>query len=188
MNPIKMNNEQRQLPPEITAKIREFMAENDQLNLSIGGWFYAGYQTAKAETTPVFNEHDQGIIKDLEVMAADKKNGFWPQALANAALRLINRPMAPLLVVKGMKISMDVSTGDEDAGNRIFGRVEEIMLKEHGTPEDIALAVEESRNFDKPSLTAGERKTVQEGLKHLRNTCSAPFCDEFAALLARVLP
>jgi hypothetical protein len=50
---------------------------------------------------PVFTEHDLGIIRDIEVMASDKTNGFWSQALANAALRLIHRksppPAAPVL-------------------------------------------------------------------------------------------
>jgi hypothetical protein len=36
--------------------------------------------------------HDAGIIADLEAMAANTRVGFWPQALAIGALRLIKSP------------------------------------------------------------------------------------------------
>ena len=42
---------------------------------------------------------------------------------------------------------MDVSTGEDDAFNRVFGRVCEVMLESCGAQEDTILAIEESRNF-----------------------------------------
>lgn len=42
-------------------------------------------------TTAQLDEHDAGIIKDLEAMAANQLAGFWPQALAIGALRLIRQ-------------------------------------------------------------------------------------------------
>jgi len=44
------------------------------------------------------SEHDAKIIADLEAMAADHSNGFWPSALAIGALRLIRAasPTAPV--------------------------------------------------------------------------------------------
>lgn len=50
--------------------------------------------------------------------------------------------------VIGMKVSMDVSTGDEDATHRIFGRVEQTQQDTNG--KTMILATEESRNFTVP--------------------------------------
>jgi len=41
------------------------------------------------------DEHDAGVIRDLEAMAANQLAGFWPQALAVGALRLIRRNAQP---------------------------------------------------------------------------------------------
>jgi len=46
--------------------------------------------------------------------------------------------------LKNMLVSMDVSTGEDDADHRIFGRVCEVMS---GSDENTILAIEESRNF-----------------------------------------
>jgi hypothetical protein len=43
----------------------------------------------RGEAAVAFNSHDQGVIADLEAIAANRNNGFWPQALAISALRLI---------------------------------------------------------------------------------------------------
>jgi hypothetical protein len=51
----------------------------------------------RAENEPPaaqFDEHDAGIIRDLEAMAATQLNGFWPQALAVGALRIIRQRAA----------------------------------------------------------------------------------------------
>lgn len=51
----------------------------------------------------------------------------------------------------GMEVSMDVSTGDDDAGHRIFGTVCEVMLAERGAGTNTILVIEESRNFAPPA-------------------------------------
>lgn len=55
----------------------------------------AAHPAPSVAPTPL-SDHDAGIIKDIEVMAATKDNGFWPQALAIGALRLIRRPAHPV--------------------------------------------------------------------------------------------
>jgi hypothetical protein len=59
-----------------------------------------------------------------------------------------------------MLVSMDVSTSDDNATHRIFGRVSEVMLKECGSAEDTILATEESRNFK----TSVSRELLQAAL------------------------
>lgn len=57
-------------------------------------------------------------------------------------------------VPEGTLVSMDVSTGDEDALHRVFGRVCEVMTVAGGAEELTVLAIEESRNFS--ARPAGE--------------------------------
>lgn len=54
-------------------------------------------------------------------------------------------------LLQGKLVSMDVSTGEDDAYNRVFGRVCEVMLQSCGSEEDTILAIEESRNFASPA-------------------------------------
>lgn len=49
----------------------------------------------------------------------------------------------------GKEISLDVSTGEVDAGNRVFGTITEVR---HHRNEFIVLADESSRNFDQKRL------------------------------------
>ena len=42
-------------------------------------------------------DHDAKILSDLEVMARAPDNGFWPQALAQGALRMIRDREAALV-------------------------------------------------------------------------------------------
>lgn len=54
------------------------------------------FRAAHEPPAAQFDEHDAGIIRDLEAMAANQLAGFWPQALAMGALRLIRqRPAQP---------------------------------------------------------------------------------------------
>ena len=58
-----------------------------------------------------------------------------------------NYALAHVLV--GKEVSLDVSTNDVDAGNRIFGKVTELQ---HHQNEFIILVEESSRNFDQKRL------------------------------------
>lgn len=59
-------------------------------------------------------------------------------------------PVAWYDKIKGMEVSMDVSTGEEDECHRIFGRVDGVMLQSCGSQEDTILVIEDSRNFAAP--------------------------------------
>jgi hypothetical protein len=48
-------------------------------------------------------------------------------------------------LIEGLEVSMDVSTGESDAQNRIFGKVSEVMVYDRALH---ILAIEESRNFE----------------------------------------
>lgn len=62
-----------------------------------------------------------------------------------------------IMSMLGAKISVDVSTCDGDAGNRIFATVEE--FQEDGEDSIIFLAVEQSRNFvAQPTAAIDEKK------------------------------
>ncbi len=50
----------------------------------------------------------------------------------------------------GMEVSMDVSTGEDDEGNRIFGTVYEVLLPEDDATNETILAIAEDRNYTAP--------------------------------------
>ena len=60
------------------------------------------------------------------------------------------KPVAWHDKIKGMEVSVDVSTGEDDAHHRVFGRVDSVMLESCGAQEDIILVIEESRNYAAP--------------------------------------
>lgn len=88
-------------------------------------------------------------------------NTFFESAIIDMEKRLKNI-VKPLKVTRpskinlqnltGMLVSLDVSTDDNNAGHRIFGRVAEVMLQAAGTDENTILVVEESRNFVQQEL------------------------------------
>lgn len=49
--------------------------------------------------------------------------------------------------IQGKTVSMDVSTGEEDSSNRVFGVVYEVVLQSCGAEEHTILAIESERNF-----------------------------------------
>jgi hypothetical protein len=65
-------------------------------------------ERAADEPKKELDEHDAGIIKDLEAMAANQLAGFWPQVLAIGALRLIRREHSPGEVANSQKPSAAV--------------------------------------------------------------------------------
>ncbi len=60
-------------------------------------------------------------------------------------------------VKRGMLVSMDISTGEDDANDRIFGRVNEVMLRSGGAAEDTILAEEESRYVAAPAASTQDQ-------------------------------
>lgn len=69
-------------------------------------------------------------------------------------------------LVEGMRVSVDVSTGEHDAGHRIFGTITEAMDdpdEKHGVILLVQAGIE--RNFDAPpqaSLTGAQRADIQK--------------------------
>jgi hypothetical protein len=57
--------------------------------------------------------------------------------------------------IKGMEVSMDVSTGDDDIDHRVYGQVYEVMLAYDGGP-DVILAIESERNYTTPPAAQQE--------------------------------
>lgn len=57
--------------------------------------------------------------------------------------------------IKGTGVSMDVSTGEHDIGNRVFGRVYEVVLGNGIAQDNTILAIEDSRNHvEVPKINA----------------------------------
>jgi hypothetical protein len=49
-------------------------------------------RAAQPAAEPVaWSEHDLSVIADLEALAKEQHSGFWPRAIASAALRMIRR-------------------------------------------------------------------------------------------------
>jgi hypothetical protein len=64
------------------------------------------------------------------------------------------KPEHGVVIPSGTEISVDVSTGDDDAQNRIFAIATGEVMMHAGKP--VVLCIEESRNFAKPERSADE--------------------------------
>lgn len=68
-----------------------------------------------------FDEHDLGIIRDLEAMAAEQLVGFWPKALALGALRLIRQRRTPPppteVAAAAARVANEIELHDEQDSN-----------------------------------------------------------------------
>ena len=81
--------------------------------------------------------------------------------------------------IVGMEVSMDVSTGEDDAHHRVFGRVCEVMLEASGATNDTILAIEDSRNFTTP-LAQPEQGPVAEVVEDVNGCLSTRWYDDWA--------
>jgi len=64
--------------------------------------------------------------------------------------------------IKGMEVSVDVSTGEDDDYYRVFGRVDGVMLESCGAQNDIILVIEETRNLAAPVAMSQAEQDKQE--------------------------
>jgi hypothetical protein len=72
--------------------------DNEKHRLALEAFLLANGALERSQPTgaaQATDEHDAGIIRDLEAMAANQLAGFWPRALAAGALRLIKRAPQP---------------------------------------------------------------------------------------------
>lgn len=74
------------------------------------------------------------------------------------------KPVAWYDRIVGMTVSMDVSTGESDEYNRVFGEVTEVIPEQGGSPENVILAVETERNFETHPQPA-QQTTIPAGYK-----------------------
>lgn len=91
------------------------------------------------EQTRPIQKTREAIAALREALAAQPEQPWWKQ-------------------VEGVEISMDVSTGEHDAYNRIYGRATEVMTPDGGNGAYTIVAVEESRNFDTSPQPPQENK------------------------------
>lgn len=100
------------------------------------------------------------------------KDGTWPiRALYTA-------PVAQAIdiaeLVTGMSVSVDVSTGDDDAGNRYFGTVtvaQEDLHDKHG----LTLLVQDAKpNFTAPAASEQDALTAPDGFEQVWLVCKHP--------------
>jgi hypothetical protein len=109
-----------------------------------------------------------------EKVRADLDRQSCPGVYMNIAMESIVKHLSQSSVAKsdnenlvewhdkivGMAVSMDVSTSEDDASNRIFGTVSEVMLQSCGSDEDTILAIEDGRNFNQ--WIAVSKKLLEE--------------------------
>ena len=135
-------------------------------NYAAGGYNDAGglvsLETAKDKLEWIVNEaiqHAAPVQAQEELRSALIKLASVQRQLidANATIAAvaINAPAQPVAVpdgwrdkLVGLTVSMDVSTGDDDAFHRVFGEVEGVMPQ---GDSHVILTVETSRNFAAPA-------------------------------------
>ena len=136
---------------------------------------------------PAANEPGDNDSLDAAIAYEAKFSG-WKQTYTAPPPAPVAAPDLTDLL-HGLEVSIDVSTGEDDAGNRIFARVEEVM----GGDKPTIIATEESRNFAAPAVAEGWRlvpdtstgKMDDAGLAALPDGCmhiDAELC--YAAMLA----
>lgn len=112
-------------------------------------------------------EQKQALILEMqsEKLVLEKWRDDWNardkvnyQAI-NIALAALTQPASHDVsefaeLIEGMDISVDVSTGDHDAGNRYFGTVTEVVEHETGKNGFILLVQDAEPNFTQPASPA----------------------------------
>lgn len=125
----------------------------------------SGACNCKAKGGPLRQDHDyacryralDGAMEFIDAIAASRR----VSAPASAGQAAPARPES----LKGMAVSVDVSTCDEDGGNRIFAE----LTGETGSDGTTLLAIETSRNFSgQPAEGAGQAGQVANDCE----TCS----------------
>jgi hypothetical protein len=100
-------------------------------------------------TTPVYHNDGTCIINDKSVELSNKATAAIKEALAQ------EQDIAAL--VTGMEVSIDVSTGDHDSRNRLFGVVD-LVQENQGSKHDLILLVQEPKANFKEALAQPEQE------------------------------
>jgi hypothetical protein len=137
---------------------------------------------ADGEVVMEFNTHTQRSLKDTDGLAQERKAA---EAFAEFLVQSVNR-RAPVQAaqpalpaewldrdgrmvgalrdfIEGMSVSMDVSTGDHDAGHRYFGVINEVMDDDHDKNGVTLLVYDARPNFAAP----GAAQTTDSGTREL---------------------
>jgi len=97
-----------------------------------------------------FHDYEDALAAIREALAEQEKRAIVDSGSEVSSENEAQEPVAWHDKIKGMEVSVDVSTGEDDAHHRVFGRVDSVMLESCGAQEDIILVIEESRNYAAP--------------------------------------
>lgn len=142
---IELLRETLKLVSDYTLYCKSTVAEALEATADIqGNKQIAAYELRIKSLTEQLNYH-RGLERQYQNAISTLESERAANAILTKELADIQEELS---IPEGTLLSMDVSTGDDDIGNRIFGRVYEVMLQSCGSEEDTILAIEESRNFD----------------------------------------
>jgi hypothetical protein len=96
-------------------------------------------------------KHEDGCANEFESdecnCGSDKINAEFDKAIAAIKEALAQPEQDIAALVTGMEVSIDVSTGDHDSGNRLFGVVD-LVQQSQGSKHGLILLVQETKaNF-----------------------------------------
>ena len=130
----------------------------------------------KASDWPAFEEAEKELRAALAAAPVQEQEPVisigevWPQEKRDEFLEVLGKydnsaPVQPVAVpdgwrdkLVGLTVSMDVSTGDDDAFHRVFGEVEGVMPQ---GDSHVIMAVETSRNFAAPAAQGDAIRKVE---------------------------
>jgi len=158
---------------------------------------YSGYECTKHETDKIDDAEtalrqllEQQVQEPLsssdvesfyKALAADERSKTfapinWFQAgvfTSEAILGITTPPAQPDIaaLVEGMEVSIDVSTGDHDIGNRLFGTVTIAQANQDSKHGLILLVQNPEANFAKPAAWVGLTEEQTKLLWHKARLC-----------------
>lgn len=140
-------------------------AKNKQLNVALDEWMEKTHWVQDTAQVPELGMHRADVLR-ARIEALDAEN--------KALRERLDAPAAPLVddegclseelreLITGMTVSVDVSTGEHDAGNRLFGEVTEVMEYDGGSDKHkVVLLVQEPT----PNFTAAPAEDVAKGVR-----------------------
>lgn len=150
-------------PTDISQRLREYAGNN--------GYSHNDYADTMRAAADEIERYHGGMMAWKQT--AEKKDADWnAERMARVDERIANRNSAPGQPVAvpdgwrdnlvGLHVSMDVSTGEENGGDRIFGEIEEVMDDGDAL---VLLAVESSRNFAAPAAQVDAKFLLPESVE-----------------------
>ncbi|GAB2704176.1 hypothetical protein [Comamonas sediminis] len=145
--------------PRLSAMLRDHVAKGDPVDVANFCAFLAARGEgieAGVQTEPVTDEQIKAVFLangfTIKEGLTDLKSYVYKAARALLQLSTTDQLAA---LIEGMSVSVDVSTGDHDAGHRYFGTVTEVM-EDAGDKHGVTLLVQDA----KPNFEAGPTESV----------------------------